>query len=395
MKTLGLSSRARLLKASPTLSITAKAKSMKAQGVDVISLAAGEPDFNTPEAVCQAAIDALHAGKTKYTATSGMPELKEAIAEKLRRENGIAVRPEQVVVSCGAKQSLYNAVMTLVEPGDEVLLIAPYWMTYAEQIVLAGASPVVVRALAENGFVPLIEDLKAAVTERTRAIIINSPCNPTGAVFPRQTLKDIAMLAMRHGLWVIADEIYERLVYGQAHQSIASLGSDIAEQTVTISGVSKTYAMTGWRIGYSAAPDELASAFSNLQDQVTSSPTSFAQAGAIQALCLESSEIEKMRTEFQERRDLVVGLLRAIPGIEVTKPEGAFYVLPSINNYLGGRIQTDGELAAYLLENAQTAVIPGEVFEAQGHLRISYAASRDDIRRGIGRIAEALGKIGI
>lgn len=394
VKTIGISSRARLLKPSPTLAITAKAKAMKAQGADVISLAAGEPDFNTPEPVCQAAIEAIESGITKYTPSSGLPELRKAIADKLKRENGISVQPDQVVVSCGAKHSVYNAVMTLIEAGDEVILIAPYWMTYAEQIMLAGGTPVMVHTRAVDGFLPKIEDLREKVTDRTRAIIVNSPCNPTGAVFPRETLKEIAALALRHGLWVITDEIYERLVYGQEHTSIASLGREISEQTITVNGVSKTYAMTGWRIGYAAAPAPVAKAMSTLQDQVTSNPTSFAQVGAMRALSLDASMIESMRSEFEARRDLVVGLMREIDGIDVNTPHGAFYVLANVERWLGGRILSDCELSDYLLDAAAVAVIPGSVFEAPGHIRVSYAASREDIGRGIERIGNALMAIG-
>lgn len=394
VKTLGLSSRARLLKPSPTLAVMAKAKAMKASGADVISLAAGEPDFNSPEPVCRAAIEAIENGLTKYTASSGMPELKVAIADKLKRENGVSVQPDQVVVSCGAKHSFYNATMTLIEAGDEVILIAPYWMTYAEQIMLAGGTPVVVHTRSEEGFLPKMEDLRDKITDRTRAIIVNSPCNPTGAVFPRETLKEIAALALRHGLWIIADEIYERLVYGEEHTSIASLGREISEQTITVNGVSKTFAMTGWRIGYAAAPAPVVAAMSSLQDQVTSNPTSFAQVGAIRALSLDPATLESMRAEFEARRDLITNLLRGIDGIDIIRPEGAFYALPKIDRWLGGRVQSDLELADYLLDAAAVAVIPGSVFEAPGHIRLSYAASREDIRRGIERIGNALMAIG-
>jgi aspartate aminotransferase len=390
VKTLGLSSRAELLKPSPTLAISAKAKAMKAQGLDIVSLSAGEPDFDTPDAICEAAVKALEAGQTKYTPTSGMIELKQAIVHKLKRENGLGVTPEQIVVSCGAKQSLYNSLMCLIGQGDEVILIAPYWMTYAEQVTLAGGTPVVVKTRPEDGFIPSVDDIRSRITDRTRAIIVNSPSNPTGAVFSRDILKGIAMLALRHGLWVITDEIYERLIYGEAHHSIAALGSDIADQTITISGCSKTYAMTGWRIGYAAAPVSVAKAMSNLQDQVTSNPTSFAQVGAIAALQLDPAEVERMRAEFEVRRNLIIDELHRIPGVEVPVPQGAFYVFPKVEHYLGGRIDNDCDLAEYLLDSAQVAVIPGAVFDGAGHLRLSYAASREDIHRGVERIAEAL-----
>lgn len=366
---------------------------MKAEGIDVISFAAGEPDFNTPEPICNAAIEAIRAGFTKYTPSAGINELRDAIVAKLDRENGVKVAREQVVVSCGAKHSVYNTMMTLLDPGDEVILIAPYWMTYADQIRLAGGTPVVVQTKAENDFAPDFDDLKAAVSSKTKAILINSPCNPTGAVLPRSTIKEIAALALRHGLWVIADEIYERLIYGEEHQSIAALGSEIAERTITIGGCSKSYAMTGWRIGFAAAPAPIAKAMSNFQDQVTSNPTSFAQKGAIAAFNLPAEAVEGMRAEFEARRDLIVRLLREIPGLNVREPKGAFYAFPDMSAFLGGKIATDLDLAAYLLEEAQVATVPGSVFEGVGHLRLSYAASRENIERGVARIAEALKKL--
>lgn len=363
---------------------------MRAQGLDVVSFAAGEPDFNTPDVICEATIDAIRAGKTKYTPSAGIPALRQAIAAKLERENGIKVAPEQVVASCGAKHSLYNTMQVLVDPGDEVILIAPYWMTYADQIRLAGGVPVVVRTLAEQGFVPAYDAIRAAITPKTKAIVLNSPSNPSGAVLPRETIKEIAALALRHGLYVIADEIYERLIYGATHVSIASLGADIADQTITIGGWSKTYSMTGWRIGFAAAPTPIAKAMSNFQDQVTSNPTSFVQNGAIAALNMPPEEIEPMRAEFESRRDLIVSLLKAIPGVAIEPPKGAFYVLPDVSAHLGGRFADDLALVEYLLETAHVACIPGTVFEAPGHIRLSYAASPADIRRGVARIAEAL-----
>ncbi len=393
MDTANLSRRAGLLSPSPTLGITAKANAMRAEGIDVVSFAAGEPDFPTPQPICEEAIAALRAGFTKYTPTSGIMPLKEAIAEKLERENSVKVHPNQVVVSCGAKQSLYNSLMVLVDPGDEVIIFAPYWMTYAEQIRLAGGIPVVVETSPENGFVPSYDDIREKITQKTRAIMINSPSNPTGAVYPRATMKEIATLALKNELWVIADEIYERLTYEEPSMSMASLGSDIASRTITIGGCSKSYAMTGWRIGFAAAPQQVASAMSNLQDQVTSNPTSFAQKGAVAAYKLDPSSVESMRQEFMVRRDLIVELLRKIPNVEITTPGGAFYAFPDVRHYLGGRFKTDGDLAGYLLEEYNVATIPGFVFEGAGHIRLSYAASQSDIRRGVERIADAFAKI--
>lgn len=391
MNTLSLSTRVDLLKPSPTLAITAKAASMKAEGIDVISFGAGEPDFNTPAPVCEAAIDAIHHGFTKYTPSSGTKDLKEAICEKLERENHLKYTPDQIIVSCGAKQSVYNSMQVLLSPGDEVILIAPYWMTYADQIRLAGGTPVVIHTTVENDFIPTYDQLREAVTSKTKAILINSPSNPTGAVLPRQTLKEIAALAIRHSLWVVADEIYERLVYGAVAESIGTLGQDIFDQTITIGGCSKTYAMTGWRIGFAAAPARVAKAMSNLQDQVTSNPTSFAQVGAATAFRLPGTVVEEMRTEFMARRDLIVGLLQAIPGVKMNVPQGAFYAFPDFSEALKSKgFESDIDFAAWLLESAHVAVVPGSVFEGVGHIRLSYATSRKNIEAGVARIAEAL-----
>lgn len=390
VENLALSSRTGLLKPSPTLSITNKANALKAEGIDVVSFAAGEPDFNTPEPICTAAIDAIHKGFTKYTPSAGAKDLKQAIAQKLQNENGVTVAPDQIVVSCGAKHALYNSMQVLVNPGDEVILLAPYWMTYADQIRLAGGTPVVVKGAVEADFVPTVEQLAAAVTNKTKALVLNSPSNPSGAVLPEETLRAIAGLATKHGFWIVADEIYERLIYGRKHLSIASLGEDVAARTITINGCSKTFAMTGWRIGYAAAPLAVAKAMSNLQDQVTSNPTSFAQKGAIAALAMSSESVEAMRAEFEARRDLIVGLLAKIPNLKTSVPKGAFYVFPDFSAYLNGG--TDLDLAAYLLDEARVATVPGSVFEGAGHLRLSYAASRADIEKGMNRITEALAR---
>jgi aspartate aminotransferase len=389
-----LSERAAALSPSPTLSISARANAMKKEGLDVISFGAGEPDFDTPEPICRAGVEALEGGFTKYTPTSGIPELKEAAAEKLWRENGVKVQPDQIVVSCGAKHSIYNALMVLVDPGDEVLLPSPYWMTYAEQVRLAGGVPVPVASSPEQGYVPDPETVRAAVSGRTRAILLNTPCNPTGAVYPRETLKEIAALAIRHGFWMISDEIYEKLIYdGETHVSPASLGEEALLRSVTVQGCSKSFAMTGWRVGYAAAPKEVAQAMSNLQDQVTSNPTSFAQKGAVAALRLPAEQVEAMRAEFQARRDLVVDKLRAIPQVAVSTPKGAFYAFPNFGAYLGGEVEDDHALASYLLEKAHVAVVPGSVFGGPGHLRLSYATSRENITRGVERIAEAVSQL--
>ncbi len=389
MDTLSLSSRAGLLKPSPTLGITAKAQAMRAEGKDVISLAAGEPDFDTPAPVNEAAIAAINSGFTKYTPSAGAKDLREAIAKKITDDHGVSVDFNQVIVSCGAKHSLYNTMMMLLDAGDEVLVFAPYWMTYIDQIRLAGGVPVVVHTSAAEGFVPSPESIRAAVTPRTKMIVVNSPSNPTGAVYPAETLDAIGKLAVEKGLWVVSDEIYEKLVYEGKHLSFMAQPKEVLERTILINGCSKTYAMTGWRVGFAYAPLMIAKAMSNFQDQVTSNPSSISQKAAIAAFRMPEDAVTAMRDTFAKRRDLIVGLLKSIPGVITPVPKGAFYVFPDFSAHLKGR--TDLELAGDLLD-AGVATIPGSVFEGTGHLRLSYAASEKDIERGVARIAGALGK---
>lgn len=387
MSNLPLGARAGIARPSPTLSITAKANALKAAGVDVISFAAGEPDFNTPDSICDAGIAAIKSGFTKYTPTTGTPELKEAICRKLIAENGLSYDPGQVVVSCGAKHSLFNALWVLLDPGDEVIVFAPYWATYADQIRLCGGVPIAVETKADQGFVPEYDDIKAAITRRTKAVLVNSPCNPTGAVFPRETLKEIAALALRHDLWILSDEIYERLVYGVEHHSFPSLGKEVQERTVLINGVSKTFSMTGWRIGYMAAPAEVAKAVSCFQDQVTSNPSSISQKAAVAALGMSPDACSVMCREFEERRDLALAELSKIPGLLLPTPGGAFYLFVGIGQYGNG---DDQAIAEKLLDEAHVAMVPGSAFEAPGFIRLSYTASKENIVRGISRVADAL-----
>lgn len=389
MDFLKLSQRTELLKPSPTLAITAKANALKASGVDVISFGAGEPDFNTPEAIREEAKRAIDSGFTKYTPSAGILELKQAICGKLARENALVYSPDQIIVSCGAKHSIYNSLQVLVDPGDEVILFAPYWMTYADQIRLAGGVPVVIQTTAENGFNPTIDQLTAAITPRTRAVLINTPSNPTGGMLTLSFLTQLADVVIANNLWVISDEIYERLVYGDMHRSFASVIDGLMDRTITVGGCSKSYAMTGWRIGFAAVPLPVAKAMSNFQDQVTSNPTSFAQKGATVAFGLPASEIETMRAEFEVRRNLIVSLLSEIEGVKITPPKGAFYAFPDITAHLRAG-ETDLDLAGYLLDRAQVAVVPGSVFEGAGHIRLSYATSRENITEGVRRIKDAL-----
>ena len=385
-----LSERVAGLKPSPTLALTAKVNELKRQGKNIISFGAGEPDFDTPSPVCEAGIQAIRSGKTRYTAGAGIPELRAAIAEKLEVENSVKVRPEQVIVSCGAKQAVFNALTAICNPGDEVVLFAPYWMTYKDQVYLTGARSTIVHTDRSAGYVPDPDAFEAAITPKTRALVMNSPCNPTGAVIDRKRMERIAEIAVRHNLYVISDEIYEKLVYdGTEHISIASLSPEIAERTVTVNGVSKSHAMTGWRIGYAAAPLEIAKGMNALQDQVTSNPTSISQYAALAALAMPCSDIEGFTKEFQARRNLILDELAKVPNLHCHKPAGAFYAFVDVSDYTSEALD-DMALSLRLLEECKVACVPGSVFEGSGHLRLTYALGRDEIVEGVRRIAEGL-----
>lgn len=382
-----LSQRVAGLKPSPTLALTAKVAELRSRGEDIVSFGAGEPDYGTPEEACEAGIKAIRDGKTRYTAGAGIPELRAVIAEKLRSENGLAVQPEDVIVSAGAKQAVFNALMTICNPGDEVILFAPYWMTYKDQVYLTGATDKVVHTDRSTGYLPTAEAFQTAITHRTKAVILNSPCNPTGAVLPRSEMEAIADIAVRNNLYVISDEIYEKLVYdGAEHVSIASLGTEIAERTVTVNGVSKSHAMTGWRIGYAAATAEIARGMNTLQDQVTSNASSISQYAALAALQMPCDKIQAFAKEFQARRDLILGELDKIPNLCCLEPRGAFYAFVDVSYY------TDDDLALSLrlLEQQKVACVPGSVFEGPGHLRLTYALQPVQIIEGVRRISEGL-----
>jgi len=366
---------------------------MRAQGINVISLGAGEPDFDTPEPVRAAAIEALHNGKTRYINSNGLPELRERIADKYARENAMTFSPDQVLVTCGAKHAMYQVLMVLLDPGDEVLIPAPFWMTYEDQVRLAGGKVIAIPTRSEDGFVPDVHDLSRHISKRTKAIIINSPCNPTGAAYDRAVLEGIAELAMRHDLWVIADEIYERLIYTGAHVSIGSLSPEIHARTVTVSGCSKSFAMTGWRIGYAVGPLSVIRAASCLQDQVTSNATSFAQYGALAALDLPDATVDAMRDSFRARRDAILRMVREIPGVEAQEPHGAFYLFPNMTKLLRACEMSDIELADRLLDDAAVATVPGSVFHGPGHLRLSYATSASEIEEGMNRIKDCVTRL--
>ncbi len=384
---------------SPTLSITATAKAMAAQGVDVIDFASGEPDFDTPEPVKAAAEAAIRAGFTKYTPSSGIDELRNAIADKLKEEQGLHYDKSQILVSCGAKHSLYNVAEALLEAGDELIIPVPFWVSYQDQTLLNDATPVLLHTHEQNGYTISEDALEAVITPRTKAIIVNSPCNPTGATYDRKTLEGIAAVALRHDLVIISDEIYEKVLYdGVQHISIASLSPEVAARTVVINGVSKAYAMTGWRIGYAAGPKALLTAMANIQSQSTSNPCSISQKAAVAALRLGNPFTKLMVAEFDRRRRLMVERLNTMPGFTCRMPTGAFYAFPNVSGLLEKRwkdqpIGSSANLATYLLDEAQVALVPGEPFGSDRHIRLSYATSMEAIERGLTRIEAAIRRL--
>ncbi len=391
-----LAARAGRIVPSPTLAITAKAKALAAQGVDVIDFASGEPDFDTPDHVKAAANAAMQTGFTKYTPSSGTDDLRQAITKKLEADHGLRYDKSQILVSCGAKHSLYNLAEACYEAGDEIIIPTPYWVSYSDQVLLNDATPVLLPTLEEEGYAISKARLESVLTPRSKAIIINSPCNPTGAMYDRATLEVIAEAACRHDLLIVSDEIYEKICYdGRAHVSIASLSPEVAARTVVINGVSKAYAMTGWRIGYAAGPKDILTAMANIQSQSTSNPTSISQKAAVAALTAGDDFPRRMVVEFDRRRRLIVGRLNAMPGVRCAMPAGAFYAFPNVAGLLGrrgpqGPIKTPAELATYLLSEAKIAVVPGEPFGSTAHIRLSYATSDEAIRTGMDRMDAAL-----
>ena len=394
-----LSKRAISIGPSPTLGITAKAKKMQAEGIDVIGFGAGEPDFDTPKNIKKAAKKAIDAGFTKYTPTSGIPELKAAICDKLKRDNGLDYGPGEILVSCGAKHAIFNAALVLCDDGDEVILPSPYWVSYPEIVKLAGGKLVVVKTTQKNNFKITPEQLRRAITQKTKLFILNSPSNPTGMIYSKEELQAISEILVESGVYCISDEIYEKLIYdGKEHVSIASLGQGIKKLTIVVNGVSKTYSMTGWRIGYAAGPKEIIEAMSNIQDQSTSNPPSISQKAALEALRGSQESVKKMVEEFAERRNVMVKRLNSMKGIRCFTPDGAFYVFPDVSQLLGKKygekiIKDSFSLTELLLTEARVAVVPGAVFGDDRHMRISYAASREDIEKGMDRIEEFVKKI--
>mgnify|MGYP003290393828 CR=1 FL=1 len=383
---------------SSTLAISAKAKEMKLGGLDVVSFGAGEPDFDTPEHIKQAAIQAILGGETKYTPASGTMDLKKAVVRKFERENGLSYAPENIVVSNGAKHSLVNAFMAILNPGDEVIIPAPFWVSYPEMVKIADGKPVIVNTTEENGFKLTKDELLAAITDKTKAFVLNSPSNPTGMVYTKEELEEIKEIAVKNNIYVISDEIYEHLIYDGEHISIASLGEDIKDLTIIVNGVSKTYAMTGWRIGYTASNAALAKVMSNIQSHATSNPNSIAQAASVAALDGPTDEIAKMKKAFSERRDYMVKRINEMNGVSALLPEGAFYVMMNISSLFGKtisgvKINSSDDFAFAFLEGEKVAVVPGSGFGADEYVRWSYATSMENIKKGLDRLEKCLSEI--
>jgi aspartate aminotransferase len=397
---LKIASRLEPIKPSITLAVTAKAGRLKAEGVDVVSFGAGEPDFDTPDHIKDAARHSLDKGVGKYTEVAGLATLRRALASELSSVHRAKIDPDNVLVSCGAKHSLYNVFMALLDPGDEVLIPSPYWVSYPDMVMLAAGKPVIVPARAEDDFAVTAAQVAAACTPRTRAIVLNNPSNPTGTTYTRAQVEALAKVCVERDLLIVSDDIYRALVYGRAeYVSIASLSAELADRTILVDGVSKTYAMTGWRIGYTATTSALApliKAMAKIQGQSTSNPTHIAQVATLAAVTGPQACVETMRRAFDERRIEMVKLLRAIPSVQCREPTGAFYAFPDVSAYVGrstpeGRpLTTDVELCDWLLDHGRVAVVPGSGFGAPGHVRLSYACGMESIRDGVGRMSAAL-----
>jgi len=394
---LQIAERAKKIEPSATLSISARAAALKKEGKDVISFSAGEPDFDTPLVIKEEAKRAIDEGFTKYTPTSGTPELRKAISKKLERENGLSYLPQEIIVSCGAKHSLFNAILSLCNPGDEVLLPKPYWVTYLEQIKLAEGKPIFLEP-SPSTLTVKIEEIKKALTPRTRLLILNNPSNPTGVVWEKEELEEIAQLAKERDLIIISDEIYEHLVYDGAQIKSIATFPGMKERTIVINGVSKTFSMTGWRIGYAAGPREAIEAMGRLQDHSTSNPTSISQRAAEKALTSDFTLVKEMVEKFNERRKLMMQHLREIPSVTFPTPRGAFYIFANFSSYLGknykGKPLNDSlQLTELLLEEAQIACVPGIAFGMEGYLRFSYATSEKNIEKGMERLKNFVNQI--
>jgi aspartate aminotransferase len=394
-----LASRAQRLKPSATLLITAKAKALKADGIDVVGFGAGEPDFDTPVNIKDEAKRAINNGFTKYTPVGGTDDLKNAIIFRLKEDYGLTYDKSQIMVSCGAKHTLYNLTQVMIEEGDEAIIPSPFWVSYPEQVTLAGGTPVIIETREEDGFKIDPDELKKKITPRTKALILNYPSNPTGATYNEEDLRELAGIALDAGLIIISDEIYDKIVYnGLTHTPIATIGEDVKESTILVNGASKSYSMTGWRIGYSAGDKDVSSAMSKLQGQSTSNPTSISQIAAIEAFRGPQDEVTKMVKEFEQRKNYIAKRLNDIPGVKCFHPQGAFYVFPNVSkfygkSYNGKVIGNSVEFSEYLLDVAKVAVVPGIEFGSDKHVRISYAVSMEEIKKGVDRIEEAVDKL--
>lgn len=394
-----LAERTKSIKPSPTLSMNAKAKALKAAGEDIVNFGVGEPDFDTPENIKEAAVKALKDGFTKYTAVGGIDELKNAIIEKFKNDNGLEYEKDEILVSCGAKHSLYNVAEALFGLGDEVIIPAPYWVTYPDQVLLNDATPVIAETDEANSFMITPEILKQHLTGKTKALILNSPSNPTGLAYDRESLVKIAELAIEHDFYIISDEIYEKLVYdGFKHISIASLGEEVKQRTVVVNGLSKSHAMTGWRLGFTAGPKDITKAMTNIQSQSTSNAASIVQKAAVEALTGPQDFIQTMMSEFDKRRKYMVKRLNAMSGVTCKTPVGAFYAFPNVSSYFGRKfngtpINNSLELSTYLLEQAKVALVPGSAFGDDRYIRLSYATSMENVTKGLDRIEEAFSSL--
>src|SRR5512132_768343 len=394
-----LADRLKTLQPSPTLAMQAKAKAMRAQGINVISFGAGEPDFDTPRHIKDAAIRAIEAGQTKYTEVGGVPELRAAVCHKLKRDHGLEYATDEVTVSCGAKHTLYNIVMALVNPGDEVLLPSPFWVSYPEQVQLLGGVPVPVQTSESTGFDLDPAALRRAVTSKTKLVVLNSPGNPTGAVFSAAALRQVGELAVERNLWIVSDECYEALTFEGRHVSVASFSPEVKARTIVVNTCSKAYAMTGWRIGYAAGDRALIKGMTDVQSQVTSNPSSVAQWAAVEALTGPQDEVAKMAGEFDRRRRLIVAGLNALPGVRCVMPKGAFYAFANVSGLFGRTwprpdgavtLKSSVDVTGFLLEEARVAVVPGKDFGSDAHVRLSYATSDALISEGLARMGAAL-----
>lgn len=395
-----LSDRVNAIKPSPTIAITTKAKQLKAEGHDLVGFGAGEPDFDTPDHVKYAAIRGLVSGNTKYTPADGMPQLKDAIIHKFQRDNGLQYTREEITVNVGAKHTLFNLYMALLNPGDEVVIAAPYWVSYPDMALICGAKPVFVEGREENNFCMTAADLDAAITDKTKFVVINNPSNPTGGGYSRAQLQELAEVIVRRDVLCISDEIYEKLVYDNFEfVSVASLSDEMRKRTIVVNGLSKEWSMTGWRIGYAAGDPAIIKAVSKIQSQSTTNPTSFAQDGAIAALLGPQDAIAEFVAAFDERRKYIVDRFNAMPGVSCVSPQGAFYVFPNISGLFGkttpkgAKLDNSADVAEYLLTDALVAIVPGSAFGAEGFMRLSYALDMDSIVKGLDRIEKAVAEL--